>query len=117
LQTELSANRDGQNGELPLVSVLMPTYKQEAFIGRAVQSLIAQSFPKWELVIVDDGSPPGVFDWNALSRAMNDRSMPYGHALADGYWKARIDMQNAAILDVGAPANSDRFGIAAKGWR
>ena len=41
----------------PRVSVLMPTFKQAAFIGRALESLRAQEYPDWELVIVDDGSP------------------------------------------------------------
>jgi glycosyltransferase involved in cell wall biosynthesis len=41
----------------PTISVLMPTYEQSAFIARAIQSLQAQTFDNWELVIVDDGSP------------------------------------------------------------
>lgn len=43
----------------PRVSVLMPTFKQAAFIRRALESLRAQTFADWELVIVDDGSPDG----------------------------------------------------------
>ncbi|MCW5850259.1 MAG: glycosyltransferase family 2 protein [Anaerolineae bacterium] len=43
--------------ETPRVSVLMPTFKQAAFIRRALESLRAQTFQDWELVIVDDGSP------------------------------------------------------------
>ncbi len=34
----------------------MPTFEQAAFIGRALDSLWAQTYPDWELVIVDDGS-------------------------------------------------------------
>src|SRR3989442_427703 len=40
----------------PLVSVLMPTFNQAAFIQRALASLLAQTLIRWELVIVDDGS-------------------------------------------------------------
>lgn len=41
----------------PSVSVLMPTYRQAAFIPRAIESLLAQTYEDWELVILDDGSP------------------------------------------------------------
>ncbi|MDP9384061.1 MAG: glycosyltransferase [Actinomycetota bacterium] len=45
---------------VPLVSVLMPAYGQAAFIPRAVGSLLAQTEQRWELVVVDDGSPDDV---------------------------------------------------------
>ena len=35
----------------------MPTYDQDAFLPAAVASLLAQTEPSWELVVVDDGSP------------------------------------------------------------
>src|SRR5919107_3669338 len=41
----------------PRVAVLMPTFRQAAFLPRAVRSLLSQTMPDWELVIVDDGSP------------------------------------------------------------
>src|SRR5947209_16796032 len=41
----------------PLVSILMPTYKQASFIRRALASLSAQSLLDWELIMVNDGSP------------------------------------------------------------
>jgi glycosyltransferase involved in cell wall biosynthesis len=41
----------------PRISVIMPTYKQAAFILRAVKSLQLQSFSDWELLIINDGSP------------------------------------------------------------
>ncbi len=41
----------------PAVAVLMPTYGHAFFIRRALDSLFAQTFAHWELVIVDDGSP------------------------------------------------------------
>ncbi len=43
--------------DTPRVSVLMPTFRHAPFIGRALESLLAQTWPDWELVIVDDGSP------------------------------------------------------------
>jgi glycosyltransferase involved in cell wall biosynthesis len=38
------------------VSVIMPAYNAEKFIAESIASVIAQSYPNWELLIVDDGS-------------------------------------------------------------
>jgi glycosyltransferase involved in cell wall biosynthesis len=39
----------------PLISVIMPVYNVEAFVGEAIESVIAQRFANWELLIIDDG--------------------------------------------------------------
>ncbi len=52
----MKMKRNISGEESPLVSVLMPTFNQAAFIRRALESLLAQSLDRWELVIVDDGS-------------------------------------------------------------
>ena len=40
----------------PLVSVIMPAYNAAATIAEAIESVVAQSYPDWELIVVDDGS-------------------------------------------------------------
>jgi hypothetical protein len=40
----------------PLISVIMPTHGQAAFLPGAVASLVAQTEPRWQLWIVDDGA-------------------------------------------------------------
>jgi glycosyltransferase involved in cell wall biosynthesis len=42
---------------LPFVSVFIPTYRGEATIGSAIESVLAQTFSDFELVVIDDGSP------------------------------------------------------------
>lgn len=39
------------------ISVIVPVYKVEAFLSRCVDSILAQSFDDFELILVDDGSP------------------------------------------------------------
>ena len=40
----------------PTVSVIIPTYNRAALVPRALDSVIAQTFSDWEIVLVDDGS-------------------------------------------------------------
>ncbi len=40
----------------PKVSIIMPTYNRAALIGETIQSVCAQTYQHWELIIVDDGS-------------------------------------------------------------
>jgi len=57
--------------EKPLVSVLMPTFNDAKYIGGAIESLLNQSYEKWELIVIDDGSEdntPAI-----ISRFVDDR--------------------------------------------
>lgn len=40
----------------PLVSVIVPAYNDAAFIGAAIESALAQDYPRLEVIVVDDGS-------------------------------------------------------------
>lgn len=45
--------------ERPTVSVIVPVYNAERWLGELIASLRAQSFADWECVLVDDGSTDG----------------------------------------------------------
>lgn len=39
-----------------LISIIMPMHNSAAFVGEAIESVLAQSYSEWELIIVDDES-------------------------------------------------------------
>ena len=47
---------------MPAVSVIMPAYNVEPYIGEALKSALAQTFADLEVVVVDDGSKDGTAD-------------------------------------------------------
>ena len=42
---------------MPMISVIVPVYKVEKYIHRCIDSILAQTFTDFELILVDDGSP------------------------------------------------------------
>lgn len=40
----------------PLVTIITPTYNREGFIGQSINSVLSQTYPNFELLIIDDGS-------------------------------------------------------------
>jgi len=46
----------------PLVSIITPCYKASATLSKTVESILAQTFTDWELLLVDDCSPDDTCD-------------------------------------------------------
>ncbi len=95
----------------PLVSVVIPTYNRAELAGAAIESAIAQTYPKLEIIVVDDGSTDGTaeviqhyinghsdacckgreFNYIFQSNQGQSRARNRGIAAAKGDWIAFLD--------------------------
>lgn len=95
----------GAADKQPLVSVIMPAYNAEKYIGEAIASVCAQTYENWNLLILDDGSADRTVEI-AESYAQQDariqvlcnpqnmgvaRTRNRGFDLAQGEWIALLD--------------------------
>ena len=98
---------------IPRVSVVMPSYNAQACIGRAIESVLAQTMQQFELIVVDDASTDGT---QALVHAItakdsrikhialsSNRGPAYarnvGIAAARGEWIGLLDADDAWRTD------------------
>jgi glycosyltransferase involved in cell wall biosynthesis len=99
----------------PAVSVLLPVHNDRRFVGRAVESILEQTFRDFELLVLDDGSTDGSME---IVRGFSDprlrivsnprnlglaRTLNTGLALAQGNLIARMDAD-----DISEPARFER---------
>jgi hypothetical protein len=56
--------------QMPLITVAIPTYRRLPMLRRAVESVFAQTFTDWEIVVSDDETPPGE-TWKFLESLAN----------------------------------------------
>lgn len=57
------------------ISVIIPSYNNANYIRCAIQSLLRQTFNRWQLIIVDDGSKDNLYD--AVSCFLSDKRISY----------------------------------------
>lgn len=91
---------------MPAVSVIMPAYNVEPYIGEAIESVLAQTFTDLELIIVDDGATDGTA---RIARAYADRDgrVTVIHQPNAGLPAARNTAMRRATAEVFALLDSD----------
>ena len=45
--------------QTPEISVIMSVYNGEDYLSEAIESVLAQTFPHWELIVINDCSTDG----------------------------------------------------------
>lgn len=96
----------------PKISVIVPAYNAAVFISDAIESLLIQTSPNWELVIVDDGSTDNTLDIlkkyatldNRIKVFTQENSGPsaarkYGVEHSTGQWITFLDADDCLISD------------------
>jgi len=87
----------------PLVTVLTPTYNHAHYLGRVIESLLAQTYPNWEMMIIDDGSTDHTAQ---LVRSFNDPRIRYHYQANKGVTRL------AETLNVGLSMTSGELVTA-----
>jgi len=87
---------------MPLISIVIPLYNKERFIKETLDSVFNQSFPDYEIIIVNDGSTDSsVFIVNAIEdqriTVLSNQNKGVSHARNFGISKANSDL--IALLD------------------
>jgi glycosyltransferase involved in cell wall biosynthesis len=62
IRTVMSYVRDAPVDEKARVSVILATRNRSEYLPRALESVLAQSYPNWELLAVDDGSDDDTYE-------------------------------------------------------
>jgi len=85
----------------PFFSVIIPTYNRWPLVGEAIESVLAQSFTSYEIVVVDDGSTDGsaglIVDRYPQARMMTQTNRGVSSArnvgirMANARWLAFLD--------------------------
>ena len=92
----------------PLVSVVIPAYNSERYVGEAIESVLAQTYSPVEIVVVDDGSSDATAEvaagYPAVHLLRQENSGPSvarnrGFAVAGGEFIAFQDSDDAMTPD------------------
>ncbi len=82
----------------PLVSIITPTYNHEGFIEQCIESVLAQTYPHWEQIIIDDGSTDKTGE---LAGQYDDKRIKYIRQDNVGIWGLSETYNRALQLSQG----------------
>ncbi len=83
----LTNNSVAREDDLPLISVIIPAFNAAKYIKRAIKSVLSQSYTKWEVVVIDDGSTDRLLQ--VLEVFQSDERITYYHQENAGPAQAR----------------------------
>lgn len=69
-----------------LVSVIIPVYNYDRYLGEAIESVLRQTYKNVEVIVVDDGSTDRSGD---VAKSFAERGVRYCHQVHDGIGPAR----------------------------
>lgn len=82
-----------------LVSIITPTYNHENYIEDCIESVIAQNYQQWELIIIDDGSTDNTR--RIVKKFLNDRRISYIRQNNTGIWNLKLTYNKALEIAKG----------------
>ncbi|MBI5888981.1 MAG: glycosyltransferase [Deltaproteobacteria bacterium] len=81
-----------------LVSIITATYNHEQYIGECIESVLSQTYPFWEMIIVDDGSTDKTAE---VALGYKDRRIQYVRQENHGIYKLAETYNKALRLAKG----------------
>lgn len=90
----------------PLISVIVPVYNAENFLDQCLESIVVQSYPRLEILVVDDGSTDGSGE-KCDSWAKRDERIRVIHQPNGGHSAARNTALDAMTGELVAMVDSD----------
>ena len=70
-----------------LVSIIIPTYNRYELVKGAIQNVLVQTYPKIEVVVIEDGSKSGIEEY--IQEIKNKNIVYYRHLTQKGLGAAR----------------------------